>query len=279
MRIFGGVMAKTDRAIDQLGSLQREIKTLRATQSPYCYINTVDPVGGHFVFRLHPSWEAGTASRWAVIIGEIVHDLRSALDHLVWQAIDLSGGKPDRGHSFPLLDREPEEGFVAWATRAPSTGNTRHGKLFGACPEAIALIETYQPFRGTPIGAVLGQLDSLWQHDKHRMTLPIVLVAAPPRLELEGCELLGREERMEDGILVVEVDVAPQVAKPKVELSSDAPFDIGYGARPVVDDLLSAAQIVVEMKYGFEELFPDEEDLRHRQGRAAFDRLISAAAE
>jgi hypothetical protein len=35
MRIFGGVMAKTDRAIDQLGSLQREIKALRATQRPY----------------------------------------------------------------------------------------------------------------------------------------------------------------------------------------------------------------------------------------------------
>ena len=111
------------------------------------------------------------------------------------------------------------------------------------------------------------------------MTLPIVLVAEPPLLELEGCDLIRRRDRNEEGVMVVEVDVARQVPQPKVELRSDAPFDIGYDGRPVIDDLLGAAQIVVEMKYAFEELFPDEEDLRHGESRAAFDRLISAAAE
>jgi len=272
-------MAKCDRAIDQLGSLQQELKALRSTPNPYCYINTVDPIGGGYVFRLHPNWETGTASRWAVILGEIVHDLRSALDHLVWQAVELSGGEPDRGHAFPLLRVEPEIGFATWAARAPSPGSTRHGRLFGASPDAITLIEAYQPYRGGQVGAVLGRLDDLWQHDKHRMTLPIVLVAEPPLLELEGCDLIRRRDRNEEGVMVVEVDVARQVPQPKVELRSDAPFDIGYDGRPVIDDLLGAAQIVVEMKYAFEELFPDEEDLRHGESRAAFDRLISAAAE
>lgn len=271
-------MAKTDRATEQLRSLHEEMKVFRAAPNPYGYINTVDPVGGHYVFRLHPGWEANTAARWAVIIGEIVHDLRSALDHLAWHAVELSGGEPDDQHAFPLLGSEPSKGFAAWATRSARDGGGRHGKLLGASPEAVALIETYQPYRGGQVGGVLRQLDLLWQCDKHRMTPPIVLVAAQPTLELKGCELLGREERMEDGVLVVDVRVAPQVAEPKVELRSDAPFDIGFASRPLIDDLLDAAVVVVEMNHRFEELFPDEEDLRHREAQAALQRLISPAA-
>jgi hypothetical protein len=275
MRIFGGVGAKCNRAIDQLEALQGEVNELRSTPNPYGYLNTVDPAGGHYVFRLHPAWGSDTTARWAVIIGEIAHDLRSALDHLVWQAVTLSGEEPDRDHAFPLLDREPEGGFADWATRPPGR-RTRHGKLLGATPDAISLVEMYQPYRGDQAGFILARVDALWQQDKHRMTLPIVLVAGPPQLELEGCDLLRREERMEDGILTVEIDVTPLTPQPKVELRSDAPFDIGYDDRPVIDDLLVAAQIVVEMKYAFEELFPDAEDLRHRRSRAAFDRLISS---
>jgi hypothetical protein len=268
-------MAKTDRATEQLRSLHEEMKVFRADPNPYGYITTVDPIRGHYVFRLHPGWEANTAARWAVIIGEIVHDLRSALDHLVWHAVDLSGGKPDDQHAFPLLGREPSEGFAAWATRSAVTGRGRHGKLLGASSEAVALIETYQPYQGGAVGGVLRQLDLLWQCDKHRMTLPIVLVSAPPALELEGCTLLGREERMEDGALVVDVHIQPQVAKPKVELRSDAPFDIGFAGRPLIDDLLDAVVVVVEMSSRFEELFPDDEDLRHREARDALQRLTN----
>jgi hypothetical protein len=279
MRFFGGVSAKSQRAIEQLESLHEEMKVLRASPSPYGQVNTVDPVGGHYTFRLHPAWGPDTAARWAVIIGEIVHDLRSALDHLAWNTVKLSGGQPDRGHAFPLRTTEPVEGFGAWSTAPPHAGKDRHGKLFGASPEAIALIEAYQPYRGGRVGEVLGQLDLLWNRDKHQMLVPIALVTAPPHLELRGCELLSREERMEDGVLIVKVEVAPTSAEPKVEIRPDAPFDIGYEGRPLIDDLLSAAQLLVEMQYRFEELFPDEEDLVHREARAALRQSIGLAAD
>jgi hypothetical protein len=173
----------------------------------------------------------------------------------------------------------PADGFAAWATRPAGGRSTRHGKLLGASPEAIALIESYQPYRGGKVGGVLAQLDLLWNCDKHRMTLPIVLLATEPTLELCGCELLRREERMEDGVLVIEVDVTPRIPRPKVVLRADAPFDIGFAGRPLIDDLLDAAVVVVEMASRFEELFPDDEDLRHREGSAALDRMISGTGD
>src|SRR5690242_6655870 len=41
---------------------------------------------------------------WGVIIGEVVHNARSALDHLVYQLVLLAGGVPHSSHQFPILD-------------------------------------------------------------------------------------------------------------------------------------------------------------------------------
>jgi hypothetical protein len=57
-----------------------------------------------FVPMLHRS----PPLRLGVILGDMVHNLRSALDHLVWQAVLRNGGRPNRSHQFPICDDEKD---------------------------------------------------------------------------------------------------------------------------------------------------------------------------
>ncbi|HEV3192837.1 MAG TPA: hypothetical protein VGY54_20165, partial [Polyangiaceae bacterium] len=45
--------------------------------------------------------------RLNTLIGEFLHDLRSALDHIAWQLVMNNGGEPTRDTSFPILKVAP----------------------------------------------------------------------------------------------------------------------------------------------------------------------------
>ncbi len=45
---------------------------------------------------------------WSIRVGEILYNLRSALDHLVWQLVLASGNRPTRFNQFPILDSEEQ---------------------------------------------------------------------------------------------------------------------------------------------------------------------------
>jgi hypothetical protein len=270
MRIFSGVAAKTSRAIEHLETLQAELRRFRERPSPYFFVTTADPEQGNFVFRLHPSWDPDGTARWTAIVGETVHNLRSALDHMIWECVRLSGSQPGTHTAFPLCRTEPEAGFAAWATAAP-TSKRRAGKLHGLSEEAVLLVEQFQPYRETVAGTLLAQIDSLWQIDKHRMPLPLLLLSAEPTLEVTECVLLERLERQEEGVLVIEARVSPTGPDPQVDIKADAPFDLAFDGRLVIDDLLNATVLVVQMRGPFENLFPDEEDLKLREQRVAFE--------
>lgn len=112
--------------------------------------------------------------RWPVIVGEIIHDLRSALDHLAfqltatirqiaYQALDLSHGLPPewRNISFPI--QKSRSKFRTDAER----------KLWGLenAPRFLEFIEAQQPFARNPTNPeaeTLWILNDLWNIDKHR---------------------------------------------------------------------------------------------------------------
>jgi hypothetical protein len=273
MRIFWGVMAKTSRAIEHLETLHGELQEFRQQPRPYAFVVTSSEDRTRHTFQLHPSWESETTARWAAIVGETVHNLRSALDHLIWECARLSGGDPGIHTAFPLRGSAPEEGFAAWATAAP-TRTSRAGKLYGLSEEAVSLVERFQPYRGTEAGELLAQIDSLWQIDKHRMPLPLMLLGEQPTLALVDCELVDRSERREEGALVIEVNVSVTGPDPTVDVHANAPFDIAFDDRLVLDHLRNAAVLVIQMREPFEDLFPDQEDLEMRQRRDAFDAMV-----
>lgn len=108
---------------------------------------------------------------WASVFGDGIHNLRSALDHLVWGLATLDGSEPQRPTrlQFPIArhvaDWEGSSGRQAERTRIASL------------PSAAQIaIEQVQPFQrsgidGTPESDGLLLLHRLSNTDKHRFAL------------------------------------------------------------------------------------------------------------
>ena len=95
----------------------------------------------------------------ACIIGDAVHNLRSALDHLVWQLVEAHGAMPpDERHMFPVSET---------LAKYQSAGSRR--RIDGVHPGAVNLIDQSKPYAG-------GQGEFWTIHyldiiDKHRLLL------------------------------------------------------------------------------------------------------------
>src|SRR6266545_1165396 len=96
----------------------------------------------------------------SVIIGECLHNLRSALDHIVWQLVLANNQTPVKENMFPVCD-----------TPAGFARHVQKNRLRGVSVQAQAVIEGLQPYQGGQLNAhlhplwVLNQLTNI---DKHR---------------------------------------------------------------------------------------------------------------
>lgn len=106
---------------------------------------------------------------WGVMFGDAMHNLRSALDHLVCQLVLLNTGKRATGENqFPICDT----GAAYWSAGSKGQASTRERRLRGVSDAHKALIDEMQPYRTRiPPGAIhaLSALRDLSNHDKHRL--------------------------------------------------------------------------------------------------------------
>ena len=98
--------------------------------------------------------------RFGVILGDCLHNLRSALDHLVWQVALLDGNTPDRNAQYPIASKS-ERQFEDMAKRQLAGLNDRHR----------AMIKDTQPFHRGADAAThpLSMLANLSNTDKHQV--------------------------------------------------------------------------------------------------------------
>jgi hypothetical protein len=157
---FFGVRLKLKRAWQQLDSLKAEITTF-LDDRPYTPAVSFNKQTHRLTVQVHV--QRLPDRMWGVRIGEIVHNFRSALDHVAW---DLAGRPAARTSKtqFPIF--EHEAGF---------TGRGTEQYLKNVETAAIALIKSEQPFvireDGTAEGTAqspLWHLKELSDIDKHR---------------------------------------------------------------------------------------------------------------
>ena len=148
---LGGVNAKIERAREGLQRLEADI-------SAYCEFRQRQIVFEEslpYVYHLgdHPT----APVHYSIMVGEIAYNLRSSLDHLVWQLVQSNGHQPDSNSEFPIFDSESKylKGF--------------RRKLDGIDQNRQQLIREFQPFneRGQ-IGNHLLMLNTICNIDKHR---------------------------------------------------------------------------------------------------------------
>lgn len=160
-----GAWAKVNRTHGQFQTLEAEIKAFCESR-PYRMTFYPDVETGCQIVRaqLDPIPDA---IRWGVQIGEIVHNLRSALEHVAWAAIEANGNAPiPRVTGFPLCINKSD--FI-------STGRGGGQRMIdGVSDDVRALIDRLQPFHqrekgGDPKSHILYVLNELWNTDKHRV--------------------------------------------------------------------------------------------------------------
>jgi hypothetical protein len=106
---------------------------------------------------------------WGVLVGDVVHNLRSALDHLVWELTVKHSGPPPtdppprdsvwKKAAFPVTRKARDWGGAVSAIR-------------GVDPHLRSRFESWQPFRNAQHGGQaethpLWILQRLWNRDKH----------------------------------------------------------------------------------------------------------------
>lgn len=113
--------------------------------------------------------------RFSVLAGEIVHHLRSCLDHLIWIFSDLNLVKNSKRIEFPIFEHPLDKDSIS----------LYEGKVKGITnPAALKLIESLQPYNcSDPLDDALFIIHSFDIIDKHRelvLCLPTGAREFPP---------------------------------------------------------------------------------------------------
>lgn len=112
------------------------------------------------VYKCFADRKATMPMHWPLLAGEAIQNLRSSLDHLVYER---SGGRSST--SFPIFTNRKE-----YEEKAP-------GRLKGVPEEVSSQIAEFQPFRFMPDAASphpLAQLSSFSNRDKHKVLSTVV---------------------------------------------------------------------------------------------------------
>lgn len=148
------VLLRINRAKRHLNVLNREVRAFIASK-PYQVEVTIDPKDGRYIL-VRPYFTKQCPVSWGLLIGEVAHGLRSALDNIAW-AVAI---KQDTTVSFPVSIKRNDE-FVR--------------RLELLREDVRADVEAVQPYNA-PNGQE--QTHPLWilritdNIDKHRIVLP-----------------------------------------------------------------------------------------------------------
>lgn len=161
---LGGVVAKFNRAKHQFDVLRTEIGSF-SDQDPQPHFSRgyFDPDAWEWIERFQI--REPPPLRWGVMLGECVHNLRSALDHLVCQLTLLDGGTMDdcAQAQFPIASKSEAQFEQMADARIPGLSKWHR-----------AMVKRAQPYRAGDLAwkhplAILAELSNA---DKHRLINP-----------------------------------------------------------------------------------------------------------
>jgi hypothetical protein len=154
-----GPWAKVDRAVEHLKALDLGCQIFLQTK-PYYVSAEFEPDKARHAVLLRVRQPVPLAL--SVVVGDFLHDLRSALDQAAWllacrsnPVAKLWQDNMARTISWPFLDDPGKLGD--------------HGLGCRVADDARAVLDRAQPYQGTDRARSLERLDALWNIDKHRV--------------------------------------------------------------------------------------------------------------
>lgn len=220
---FEGALGKLVRARWQLRALDERFRTFtEKTPTPlFDEYHAGDGETGSYSFF---AGDSGVPKReWGVLIGELVHNLRSALDQTIYAA----AAQPSGAHQFPIVSTAGD-----WPRQ-------RAQRLATVPDEVVDLVEQLQPFHAqpplTPERNLLALLARLSNADKHRLlhTAVMALVEAQPEFELVQDVAEIRNVHIFYGALthgaeLARLEIVPTGPNPKIRVAGEFGFRIAF---------------------------------------------------
>jgi hypothetical protein len=145
---------KVERAGEHFASLSDSVRSFFDT-SPYTVACLDDPTNNHITFCVETAKDIPI--QMSLLAGEVIHQLRSALDHLAFQLVLANGKTPNTHTYFPI------------ASDASSYNGAKAKKTAGMSHIAINEIDALRPYQGGD--DTLWLLHSLNNIEKHRELL------------------------------------------------------------------------------------------------------------
>jgi hypothetical protein len=238
-------------AVHRLGRAQKHIETLQCEAEKWIksgvYELSLETDAKDQPFLQVTRLEVPPAE-FGALIGDILHNLRSSLDHMAFGLVVANYGRrrvPDEYEgtsAFPIFNSGPK--FRRKVTKGAKKGLPAHGsglyKIRGIDPLAQAEIERLQPYhrRKLPEARVLWALEWLSNHDKHR-TPPLTVVAltgSRTASRLEGAQFRGHgiayTGRLKLHTVVARWNVQHIAAESKMQVDTDFKIAIAFGKGP-----------------------------------------------
>lgn len=169
---------------------------------------------------------------WGVLIGDCVHNLRSALDHLMFA---ICHPTPEQEHTvqFPIFSRRDSKGGRGGFRDA-------RGMTPGAPRGVRTVLESLQPYhrRKWPEAIRLAQLRELANWDKHRLLLTAAasIVDSSIRFQAEGTTSIVREVffkgLLKEGTVLARLEMGYSEVGAKVDVDPASQISL----LPVFDD-------------------------------------------
>jgi hypothetical protein len=184
-----GPRLKIRRAKSEIECFSHAEEIFRQNTKYYIIRTNINPKSGNYIYRVRQEGPPPPLD-WGIDIGEIIHNLRSALDYLVYQLALLKSNTHTVGTQFPI--------FILGKTIRKIRGNeipcfkNRHRKMIGGLSSKHkAMIERLQPYhrwnrnqlsfggrrRCGPRNSPIWWLHEINNADKHRI---IQVVAIKP---------------------------------------------------------------------------------------------------
>lgn len=203
-------------------------------------------------YRLFYDFAVPLPPEFPVRVGEIAHDLRSALDHLVWrEAVERLGHEPTD-------DEAREIAFPLCRSRVKFKKSKVRGYV---SPDAWAIIERYQPYdRGKPKRSkALALVHWINRIDKHRLLHgstvylqffnplrlidfdPLARLIAAPIQHPIGTRLKGKTE-----VACFTFDSAD--LEPNVSVKGTPPLTVSYGKSPRYLRRVEITETIIEVR-------------------------------
>jgi hypothetical protein len=155
------VQAKLQRAEEHSLAVRNDIKPWMAT-NPYKITREVNADATRYSLIAHLVGREPELQKWSLIVGDCLHNLRSALDHLVYTVAAHQSGKeppPDEKNlMFVIADTSKNFSDSSWRIQSLSQPVRK-------------VIETVQPFnrRHSKLPPLLAVLRDLENTDKHKL--------------------------------------------------------------------------------------------------------------